>query len=210
MSAHGRDVLGEHTYDGIQEFENPTPGWWNWLFFGTFVFSLFYFTFFQFSPVAWTIWDAYDSGVAASLRKRFGSLKMEPDQASLVKYAHDEEWLKVGRIVYTTNCVQCHGADGQGLVGPNLTDEHYKNVKTIADVATVVADGAANGAMPAWKTRLHPNELVLVASYVASIRGKNLNGPRGPEGDVIPPWPPAAESQPADAAAAASPADDPG
>jgi cytochrome c oxidase cbb3-type subunit 3 len=43
--------------------------------------------------------------------------------------------------------------------------------------------------MPAWKTRLHPNEIVLVAAYVASLRGKNLPGPRGPEGEKIPPWP---------------------
>jgi len=43
--------------------------------------------------------------------------------------------------------------------------------------------------MPAWKNRLHPNEVVMVSAYVANLRGQNLTGPRPPEGPVIPPWP---------------------
>jgi hypothetical protein len=43
--------------------------------------------------------------------------------------------------------------------------------------------------MPAWKARLHPNEVVLVAAYVAKKRGQNLPSTRQPEGEVIPPWP---------------------
>jgi cytochrome c oxidase cbb3-type subunit 3 len=70
-----------------------------------------------------------------------------------------------------------------------LTDDYWKNVKQLADIPKVIAEGAAAGAMPSWKTRLHPNEVVLVAAYVASLRGKNLPGPRGQEGDLIPRWP---------------------
>ena len=43
--------------------------------------------------------------------------------------------------------------------------------------------------MPAWRNRLHPNEVVLVAAYVATLRGKNLPSPRPPEGEIIPPGP---------------------
>ena len=76
-------------------------------------------------------------------------------------------------------------------MGPNLTDDHYKNVKKIEDIAKVIQNGAANGAMPAWRNRLsHINKIVLVAAYVAKMRGKNLSGPRpDPEGELIPPWP---------------------
>jgi cytochrome c oxidase cbb3-type subunit III len=190
MSHTGRDIVSEFEYDGIREYENPCPGWWNWLFFGTFVFSVLYFIFFQFSPASWTIWQAYDGAVADNLRLQFAEIgELQPDQPTLLKYMHNEEWLKVGRIVFTTNCQSCHAADGQGQVGPNLTDDQWKNVKVLTDIPKVVAEGANNGAMPAWKTRLHPNEVVLVSAYVASLRGKNLTGPRGPEGDSIPPWP---------------------
>ena len=69
--------------------------------------------------------------------------------------------------------------------GPNLTDDYYKNVKQITDIAEVIKNGAAGGSMPAWRTRLHPNEIVLMAAYVAGLRGKNLRA-APPEGDKIP------------------------
>lgn len=199
----GRDIVGEFEYDGIREYENPCPGWWNWLFFGTFVFSVGYFVFFQFSPVAWTIWGAYDSALAANLRLQFAEIgELKPDETTLVKYMHDKQWLTVGENVFTALCAQCHGAKGQGITGVNLTDDQFKNVKKITDIATVIANGAANGAMPAWKGRLHPNELVLVSAYVASLRGKDLPG-RPAEGETIPPWPSASAASAASAPASA-------
>jgi cytochrome c oxidase cbb3-type subunit 3 len=190
MNREARDVTSDCEYDGIREYENPCPGWWSFLFFGTFVFSLGYFFFFQFSPASWTVLDSYDSSVADNLRLQFAEIgELRPDEATLIKYAHDDNWSKVGRIVFATHCQSCHAADAAGLVGPNLTDDYYKNIARITDIANVVAEGAAGGAMPAWRTRLHPNELVLVSAYVASLRGKNLPGPRGQEGSVIPPWP---------------------
>ena len=74
--------------------------------------------------------------------------------------------------VFLTNCQSCHGPDGSGVVGPNLTDDYYKNVKKITDIAEVIKNGAAGGSMPAWKTRLHPNEVILMAAYVAGLRGR--------------------------------------
>ena len=41
--AAGRDQLSGHEYDGIQEYDNPTPGWWVAVFAATVVFSVFYF-----------------------------------------------------------------------------------------------------------------------------------------------------------------------
>ena len=63
----------------------------------------------------------------------------------------------------------------------------------IADVLKVVQNGANAGAMPAWRDRLVPNELVLVSSYVASLRGSNPSTAKAPEGRKIAPWPTAPE-----------------
>ena len=189
MSARPEQLL-DHNYDGIQEYDNPTPGWWWWIFHGTFIFSVAYFVFFTFSPISWTNAEEHQSAIAANLKLQFGEIgDLKSDAPTILKYMHDEKWLAVGKTTFAARCVSCHGANGEGLVGPNMTDDNYKNIKAIDDIARVIANGAANGAMPAWKTQLHPNEIVLTASYIASLRGKNLPGPRGPEGDVIPPWP---------------------
>lgn len=206
MNEPQRDILRDHEYDGIREFDNPTPGWWHLVFWTSVVFSFGYFFFFHISPVSWTVAELYDENVAADLRLQFSEIgELEPTENTLVRFMNEEKWLKVGAVVFQAQCVSCHGKDGSGLVGPNLTDERYKQVRTLTDIARIVAEGAAEGAMPAWKSRLHPNELVLVSAYVATMRGLDLPG-RQAEGDEILPWPTAAAAGPAEGESGASPA----
>lgn len=206
MSANNRDVVLDHCYDGIQEYDNPTPGWWTMVFLGSVVFSVAYFMFFTFGSESWTNVEEHDAAVAANMRLQFGEIgDLNPDEATLQKFMNDPKWVLFGKTTFLTWCTQCHMADGSGAVGPNLTDDRWKNVRKLEDIPSVIANGAAGGAMPAWKTRLHRNEIVLVAAYVASLRGQNLPSSRPPEGDVIPPWPkPGASS--ATSAPAAAPA----
>ncbi|MBI5865452.1 MAG: c-type cytochrome [Planctomycetes bacterium] len=193
MGTQSVDRLTDHEYDGIQEYDNPTPGWWNWLFWATILLCFPYTLLYHFGRIGWNIEEAYTQEQAANARLMFGDLKLTGDTETVMKYTVQPDWLAVGAAVFSANCANCHARDGAGMVGGgvNLTDDHYKNVKTPGDLARVIADGANNNAMPAWKTRgLHPNEIVLAASYVATLRGKNLPSPRGaPEGVVIPPWP---------------------
>jgi cytochrome c oxidase cbb3-type subunit 3 len=202
MAETPSDHLLDHEYDGIREYDNPPPAWWSWIYFGTIVFSIIYFFFFQFSPVAWTNDDLYQASVAANLRQQFSEIgDLTPDRATIVSYMSKPEWLTVGESVFKSQCAQCHAPDGHGLVGPNLTDDKYINVQNIEDIAKVINEGANNGAMPAWQARLHVNEVVLTAAYVASLRGQNLEGPGidFPNEKEIPPWPaasnPAAETE---------------
>ncbi len=198
-----QDVLREHAYDGIQEFDNPTPGWWTYIFIGTIFFSVVYYAYFHSGVAGRSVADRYQTAVAENLRLQFAEIgELKPDTATLLKFMKDPKWLTVGEIVFKGNCINCHGANASGSVGPNLTDDHWKNVKKLDDIPDVIRNGAANGAMPSWKNRLHPNEVVLAACYVASLRGQNLPGPRGAEGELIPPWP-VAES-PAETAPAAA------
>ncbi len=197
LSDQPQDELLDHEYDGIREFDNPCPGWWRWLFFLTAVFSAVYFFYFHIGKSGLTVEKAWENSVAEDLRLRFADMgELKPDQATLLEAMQKPDWLQVGKSVYEQRCPSCHGSQGQGLVGPNLTDDFYKNIKQLTDIPRVVAEGAANGSMPAWQKRLHPNEIVLVSAYVASIRGKNLPGPRGQEGSKIPPWPPADATEP--------------
>ncbi len=188
MSDKNQELL-DHQYDGIQEYDNPLPGWWTWLFVGTVLFSLVYWVYYQTGVAGRSIDDEYTLDLADDLRVRFAEIgTLTPDRLTLLKYKDDAKWRLVGEIVFKTNCVSCHGDKAEGKVGPNLCDDSWKNVKVIEDIASVVANGANGQAMPAWKNRLHPNELVLVASYVASLRGSNPPGGKPPEGNPIPPW----------------------
>jgi cytochrome c oxidase cbb3-type subunit 3 len=190
--------LTGHLYDGIQEYDNPLPGWWSWLFIGTIVYSILYQALMWMHPDTLSVSARYQSSVTRMLQQQFAQLgELEPDEATLLGFVQDPEqqkWLEVGRAVFLTNCASCHGRDGAGVSAPNMTDDFYKNVKTVADIVTVVRNGANNAAMPAWGQRLQSNEIVLVAAYVASLRGQAL--PRGwslelgaPYGTQIPAWP---------------------
>ncbi len=192
--------LTDHAYDGIQEFDNPLPGWWKWMFVGSIVFSVFYVMYFHIGAPGRSVIETYDTALSENMRLQFAEIgDLKPDAETILAYTTKPSWLKVGQTVYKANCVSCHGRDGEGKVGPNLTDDFYKNVTKIEDIARVINKGAGNGAMPAWSNRILPNEVVLVSAYVATLRGTSPAGaPKGPDGNQIAPWPAPPVEAPAD------------
>lgn len=186
-----RDLrLTHHVGDGIACSGSRVPRWWWRLFLVTVVFAPLYLFFYHNGVEGRASADWFDRSIAANMRSqmdRLGDLSL--DETSVQKYLHDPSWLQVGAGVYKTNCANCHGADGGGIVGPNLCDDSYKNINRLGDFLNVLQNGAGGGAMPPWKTKLSESEIVLVSSYVASLRGSQPNGGRPPEGRVIPPWP---------------------
>lgn len=187
--------LTGHNYDGIQEYDNPTPAWWTWVFIASIFFAGFYILLTTVTMGGLSPQAEYERAAIANLKKKFGEIGiLEADAPTIVKYMNDPEWLAYGKGVYKTNCVTCHGLNAEGNSGPNLTDDAYIHIASIADIGTVINDGAKAGAMPAWANRLHPNEVVFVSSYIASLRGTNAAGGKAAEGDVPAPWPTADEA----------------
>lgn len=185
-----KDQLTDHEYDGIREYDNPTPGWWHAIFLSTILFALFYWSFFSFSPVAWTPQDRWQKRQVAEYQRIFGELgDLAPDQPTILKLRNNGQLMQVALGMFQSNCAQCHAKDGGGINGVNLCDDAYKNVEKVADIYNVITKGAAVGAMPTWENRLSANERVLLASYVASLRGSTPANPRAAEGKPIPAWP---------------------
>lgn len=183
-------VKTDHAYDGIEEYDNPLPGWWKWMFVASIAFTPFYWMYYHGGAPGRTLDDQYGLALAANTRLQFAEIgDLEPNAETITRYMAKENWVKVGKTVFRANCISCHGRDGEGKVGPNLTDEVYKNVNSIEDIAKVISNGANAGAMPKWSNRLHVNEIVLVSAYVASLRGTNVESSRIPEGKQIAPWP---------------------
>jgi cytochrome c oxidase cbb3-type subunit III len=180
--------LTEHVYDGIREYDNPTPAWWTWVFLVSIAFSVVYFFFVTLAGGELSPEGFYKRDQIADSERMYALLgNLEPDAKTLVKFSRDGGWVKYGEGIFKANCAACHGPDGQGLSGPNLTDNAYLHVKKIDDVFDVVTKGRNNGAMPPWP-KLTANDRILVSAFVASLRGKNLPGPRPAEGTVPPPW----------------------
>jgi len=180
--------LTGHNYDGIQEYDNPLPCWWSWLFIGTIVFSVIYF-FIAVTTGTLSAVYAYEQDAKSDANAIINAKQYTPDAPTLMGLIKDSTKLKIGQGIYSShNCVACHGTNGGGLSCPNLTDVYYLDVKKITDIVDVVTNGRKNGAMPAWKTQLTPNEIIFVSAYVASLRGTNVPGGKGSEGVEIPPW----------------------
>ena len=189
--------LTDHSYDGICEYDNPLPRWWKWLFIGTFAFSVIYFPYYHFGASGRSVAERYDLAIGENTKLQFAEIgELTPDEPTILRYMGKKDWMRVGQSVFKSNCGTCHRADGGGLIGPNLGDDFYKNVKEVNDLYRVISNGAAGGAMPAWKHRLKNNELILTAAYVASLRGTHPKGGKEGEGNKIDPWPPPPEPEP--------------
>lgn len=190
--SHGESpapILSDHNYDGIQEYDNPTPGWWHIIFLVTVALCFPYILIFHFNPDVPSNAQKITKQEQAFAEVQFRKVgKLDLDEPTLLKAMGNPQWMSIGAKVFGANCVACHGKAGEGIIGPNLTDEHYKNVKAMMDIPKVIVEGAAGNAMPAWRGRLNQNEIVLLSAYVASLRGQKASG-RAPEGDVIPAFP---------------------
>lgn len=183
-----RDKLFDHEYDGIQEYDNPMPGWWVWLWIGTIVFCLPYTMWYHWGKGP-SIHDKLDAEIAAygqQLIEKFGEL--EPTADTITSMMEQEAAMAAMDSLFKGRCAACHQANGSGSTGPNLTDDHYINVKEITDIATVLQDGVIERGMPAWGEQLTQTQIVLLSAYVANLRGRNLDG-KAPQGNVIDPWP---------------------
>ena len=191
-------LIRDHEYDGIMEYDNPTPGWWHVIFLMSILFSGFYFLASLGSPYfthqTQRLADAQRAKAARTLAT-LGDLENTPVQIiGLIGsdfIVNNNDLRSIADSTFRGNCASCHGANAGGLVGPNLTDDSWKNIKDITGIAEVITNGAGNGAMPAWGKQLQKSEIVLLSAYVASLRGSNPAGGKAPEGEVVPPWPPA-------------------
>lgn len=173
-------IQGEilHEYDGILEADNRLPNWWLATFFGAIVFAGVYWGWYEAFHVTPDTRAAY----AAEMMARAGDLA-EPTAELLTTAASDPAVVTSGRSTFEAQCVVCHSANGEGLVGPNLTDAQWIHGGAPMAVYTTIHDGVLARGMPAWGESLPPRTVLNVVAYVLSIQNTNVRG-RAPEGDL--------------------------
>ena len=106
-----QDILTDHMYDGIQEYDNPLPGWWVWLFVASFFFAILYWFYFHMGIEGRSIHDQYNNSVAAYYEQKFEEIgELAIDEATMVKYMNEPDWLFLSR---SSSSVRCPGGRDQ-------------------------------------------------------------------------------------------------
>lgn len=178
----------EHDYDGIREYDNPLPGWWRAMFWGSIVFAAGYFIWFHVADRGESPDARYRDELAVYQSKRAEREAADAANVSedlLARNAQDEKLIEHGADIFSTHCASCHNADGRGLIGPNLTDLFQLHGSTRMDLFTTIRNGVSGTAMPAWGEQMGPTEVLAVATFATTLRGKNVAGGKAPQGAPV-------------------------
>jgi cytochrome c oxidase cbb3-type subunit III len=97
----------------------------------------------------------------------------------------DPDLVKEGAKIFAHTCAVCHGNEGQGRVGPNLTDDDWIHGGKPSEIYAVVAAGVPSKGMPAWFPTLGATNCLAVTAFVLTRRGLHLPG-KPPQGEPIP------------------------
>lgn len=167
-----------HSWDGIEEYNNPLPRWWFWLYILTWVFGAVYLVLYPGvgdykGLLNWTSHNQYEKEVAKA-EEQYKPLYAKFAKMPIEEVAKNPEARQIGKNMFDTYCIQCHGSDAKGSKGfPNLTDgdwlwggEPEKIHETIEKGRTAV--------MAAWGPTLGEERVKDVANFVMSLsKGKD-------------------------------------
>lgn len=171
----GSDTTTGHDFDGIQEYDNPLPMWWVWMFAFTIFFAIGYLVYYpglgNFDGIS--DWSSADELAAAQRahEERFAPLYDRLAQLDPSALHESRQAMQVGRRLFINNCATCHGVNARGAFGfPNLTDDEWIWGSGFSAVKTAVT-GGHQAAMPAWGSALGDGGVEDVTQYVLSLSG---------------------------------------
>jgi len=176
-----------HSFDGIEEYDNPLPKWWFWLFVGTLVFSAGYLVLYPGLGNWKGILPGYEDGWTGvnewqkemdKADAKFGPIFAKYAAMPVEEVAKDPQALKMGSRLFASNCSVCHGSDAKGAYGfPNLTDNDWRWGGEPETIKASIMNGR-HGVMPAWAEVIGEQGVSDVAAFVLT----NLDGRKLPEG----------------------------
>ena len=192
------DILLDHNYDGIQELDNNLPPWWKYSFYLSIVFAISYFSYYHVfgGPSSH---DEYDLAVreAKQQQEEYNRLNAGKVDENALKMA-DVAGIDEGKTIFAANCAVCHGNQGEGKIGPNLTDDYWLHGGALTDVFKTVKNGWPAKGMKSWAADLSPLQIKNVASYVKSLHGTNPANAKASQGDLYQPQGEKAAQNPTD------------
>jgi cytochrome c oxidase cbb3-type subunit 3 len=79
-----------------------------------------------------------------------------------------------GKLFVAYNCLDCHGADGSGAMGPSFQDGRWHFGGGPGEVFESIYQGRPDG-MPAWGGRISNDQIWMLTAYVRSLSSKDLS-----------------------------------
>ena len=179
------DIMLDHDYDGIRELDNRLPPWWVGMFYVTIAYGIIHILVFWVFDIMPLPHEKFEQQMAkaeierqAFLREAAGAVN-ENNVVALTGTVDVE----LGKSIFNSNCLACHGALGEGTVGPNLTDKFWIHGGGIKNIFKTIKYGVPQKGMIAWQTQLSPVQMQQVASYIMTLEGTNPPNAKAPEGE---------------------------
>ena len=169
-------------YDDIREEDNHLPNWWLATLFGAIVFAFGYWFVFEVAHAEMGPLELYRTEAAAALKRQAEAAPIS--NATLAILASDAATVADGKKTFVSTCAPCHGLEGQGIIGPNLTDAAWLHGGKPIDIYTSVTNGYLEKGMRPWGPLLGTARIRAVTAFVLSIKGKNVAGGRPPQGTI--------------------------
>jgi len=174
--------FGGHEYDGIKELDNPLPPWLKYIFYITIVISVAYLTLlFVFKDESIIQKKEYSKEMRTARAKTEVAVNEDAAKTAAAPMSQ-EQILAAGKITFDKICVVCHGKFGEGLVGPNFTDEYWIHGGKPEDLLKVVTEGVIEKGMISYKSQLNKTQINNVIAYILSLQGTNPPNQKAPQG----------------------------
>jgi cytochrome c oxidase cbb3-type subunit III len=176
----------DEDYDGIHELDNPTPPWFNFIFYTSIIAAVLYLLNYHVLKIGNLQEAEYTAEVTQSKAEVDAYLKSSGNQVdeNNVQYITDTKVLAEAQTMYAEKCAVCHLADGGGVVGPNLTDAYWLHGGDIQSIFKTIKYGVPAKGMIAWQNTYSGKQMEALASYVKSLQGTKPAVAKEPQGEL--------------------------
>lgn len=175
-----------HDYDGIHELDNRLPRWWVYGFYFTILFGTVYIYRYHISHTAPLPEEElqiamHDAEIQKENYLKTAAAKVDENTVTLNA---DPSFVGDGQKLFSANCAPCHGDKGQGVVGPNLTDDYWLHNGNIKDIFKTIKYGYPEKGMKSWKDDFAPIQIAKIANYIKTLHGTNPPNAKEPQGEL--------------------------
>jgi cytochrome c oxidase cbb3-type subunit 3 len=180
-----------HSFDGIEELDNPLPKWWFYLFVASCVFALIYLALYPGlgnykGLLGWTQHNQWQEEQQIA-DARYGELYARFGDTPVEELYQNKEAMQMGQRLFANNCSVCHGSAGRGNIGfPNLTTDAWQYGGDPESLIYTLKNGR-NGAMPAMGTmpNMTPTQVDQVVNYVLAYSDRAQNSEAAAKGEQV-------------------------